>query len=312
MHTEQVQFTSEGCRLTGILKTPDDSGGPWPIIVHGPGWLETVGHPLSVAFHEGLVDGGYAVLQFDYRGFGESEGEPGWLKPLEQQIDIHAAIAYVGTRDDLDSERLGLFAFGGIGGGNAIYVAANEPKVKAICAQTIVADGPTWFRQQRREYEWVEFLQRVDEDRRNRVLGKEGERVDPTEELMIATPERKKKGMPTRGKDFHLASAEHLMRFRPVDVVDQVAPAGLLLVCIENDVVTPEDHAWRLYEAAKGPKRLLRQVGVNHYEAYTVNYDRLMAEFLAWYDRHLVAEPVSGAADVDDAQVLTIQRTPEA
>lgn len=287
---EDVEFVSEGVRLRGVLKsprgTPPERG--WPIIVHGPGWLETVGHPLSLMFHEGLVAGGYAVLQFDYRGFGASDGEPGWLRPAEQQIDIGNAITYAGTRDDLDLGRLGLFAFGGTGGGNAMYVASRDPRVKAVCAQTVVADGTQWLREQRREYEWVEFLSRVAEDRRRRVLGEPGELVDPTEEIMVASPERRKKGMPTRGAGFHLASVEHLSQFRPVDVVGRLTTCGLLLTCVENDVVTPEHHARELYAAAGGDKKLLVQRGVNHYEAYTANCDVLMGHFLDWYDRHLV------------------------
>lgn len=290
MRVENVEFYSEGSLLRGVLKTPDTATeGGHPIVVQGPGWLETVGDPLSLQFHEGLVNGGYAVLQFDYRGFGASEGESGWLLPYDQQTDIRNAITYVSTRDDLDIGRLGLFALGGTGGGNAIYVAAKDPRVKAVCAQTVVADGVQWLREQRREWEWVEFLRRVEADRRSRVLDNKGELVDPTEEIMVATPERKKKGMPLRGNSFHLASVDYLADFRPIDVVHRLDPCGLLLTCIEDDVVTPEHHAADLYRAARGPKRLLVQRGIDHYQGYTMNYDVLMEHFVDWYGRHLTS-----------------------
>lgn len=305
MHEEPVQFYSDGQLVRGVLKTPDaHAEQPWPIIVHGPGWLETVGHPLSVQFHDGLLAGGYAVLQFDYRGFGASEGERGWVKPYDQQIDIQNAITYVSTRSDLDAQRLGLFAFGGIGGGNAIYVASRDPRVKAICAQTVVADGLQWLREQRREYEWVAFLRRVEQNRLARVLSNDGELVDPTEEIMVATPDRKKKGMPLRGKDFHLASVDYLADFRPVDVAHRLAPCALLLTCIEDDVVTPEQHAHALYEAARPPRRLVIQRGVSHYDAYTVNYEYLVAEFRTWYDRWLRSDVRD--LSTDDESVVEI------
>lgn len=287
MHIDEVEFFSGGCLLRGLLKRPSGRPGPWPVIVHGPGWLETVGDPLSVHFHEGLVHAGYAVLYFDLRGFGKSEGEPGWIRPAEQQADIRSAVTYASTRPDLDIERLGLFGFGGLGGGNAMYVAARDRRVKAICAMTLVADGVQWLKEQRREHEWVAFCHAVEEDRRARVLGKNSAMVDPTEQIMVATPERKAARMPLRGNEFHLATADYLADFRPVDVVGRLRECALLMTCVEDDVVTPEHHARELFAAAVGPKRLLVQRGVSHYEAYRVNHDVLIAQFVGWYDQYL-------------------------
>ena len=44
------------------------------------------------------------------------------------------------------------------------------------------------------------------------------------------------------------------MRYRPIDFVHRIAPRALLMTCVEDDVVTPEDHAVALYERA-GPPR---------------------------------------------------------
>lgn len=289
MHIEEIEFFSEGSLVRGLLKRPADEDGPWPTIVHGPGWLETVGDPLSVPFHEGLVAAGYAVLYFDMRGFGRSEGEPGWIRPFDQQIDIRNAITYASTRGDLDMERLGLFGFGGTGGGNAIYAASRDRRVKAICAMTVVADGRQWLKEQRREHEWVAYLAALEQNRRSRVIGEPGARVDPTEQIMVATPERRSKGMPVRGNEFHLATVDYLTDFRPIDIAGRLGECALLLTCVEDDVVTPEHHARELFAAAAPPKQLLIQRGVTHYNAYSVNYGFLMAHFVDWYDKHLQA-----------------------
>jgi uncharacterized protein len=287
MHIEEIEFYSEGSLLRGLLKVPAQGPGPWPVIVHGPGWLETVGDPLSISFHEGFVKAGYAVLYFDLRGFGMSEGPRGWIRPYDQQVDIRNAITYASTRPDLNIDQLALFGFGGLGGGNAIYTAVRDRRVKAICAMTVVANGIEWLREQRREHEWVAYGKQLEQDRRLRVQGKIGALVDPTEEIMVSTPERKAKGMPLRGNEFHLATVDHLADFRPVEVVDRLDDCALLLTCVENDVVTPEHHARELFAAANSPKRLLVQRGVNHYEAYSVNFDVLMAQFLEWYGRYV-------------------------
>lgn len=292
--SERVTFYSEGLKLIGKLHKPGDATEPYPVVIQGPGWLESACSPTSEPFHEGLVEGGYAVLQFDSRGFGESEGERGWVRPQQQVEDTLSAITYARTRRDLDAKGIGLFGLGGTGGGNAIYAAAHSPHVRCVVVQTVVADGRDWLRRMRREHEWLEFERRVDANSLGRVLNNEDQLVEPREELMVATPERRADTARTAddrqvGSGFHLASAEHLLRYRPLDVVDRIAPRALLIACVEHDAVTPEDHAIALYERAGLPKKLIRQTGVTHYLSYRQNYAALMTQFRDWYDRHLKA-----------------------
>lgn len=318
MRVERAEFYSEGCKLAGWLKLPDHpeagpGAGPVPVLVDGPGWLG-LGHPspTNEPFHQGFVAAGYAVFTFNYRGFGESEGERGWVKPDQQVVDLLNAITYVETRPEVDARRIGLFGLGGTGGGNAIHAAALDARVRCVGVQTVVADGADWMRRMRREHEWVAFLDRVEANRRRRVLDNHDELVDPREELMVATPERKADAArrPTDvlvGGQFHLASAESLLRYRPVDVVHRIAPRALLLTCIENDVVTPEHHAWTLYERAGAPKKLVRQVGVKHYAAYRENYEPLMAQFLDWYGRYLAGGRTSTWTPASHEEIVELR-----
>lgn len=300
MRSEEVSFFSEGVKVVGTLHLPEqEDQARAPVIVQGPGWLERACSPISERFHESFAAGGYAVLQFDYRGFGKSEGEPGLIRPDEQITDIINALTFVETRQDLDPNRIALFGSGGTGGGNAIYVAAYDERVKCVILDNAVADGADWLRRMRRTYEWNEFRERVARDQRARVLENRGELVDPTEELMVSTPERKAAGMPTFGSTIQLASAQYLQRYMPIDMVHRIAPRPLLIACVANDPVTPEEHAWAIYERAGKPKKIIRQLGVGHYEAYRTNHEAIAAEFIDWLDRYLVGGSITVRADED-------------
>ena len=78
-------------------------------------------------------------------------------------------MTYLTTRDDVDADAIGVFGTGGTGGGNAVLLAAADPRVKAAISQVPVADGADWLHRMRAEHEWLSFLEGLDEDRRQRV-----------------------------------------------------------------------------------------------------------------------------------------------
>lgn len=316
MKTETVEFYSEGVRLRGLLRLPDNAGETiLPAIVQGPGWLGLADSKSYESWHRGFTDAGYAVLAFDHRGFGSSDGERGWVIPEWQLQDILNAVTYLQTRADVDGNRIGIYGMGGTGGGNAILAAAADDRIRCVISQSAVADGRDWLHRMRREYEWVEYLQRLEADARRWVTEGIGEKVDPRLDLMVATPERKQvnhKGdvdyriEPT----FYLRSAEYILRYRPLDVVHRIAPRAILLTSVVNDVVTPEDHATMLYAAAGTPKKLIRQSDTTHYRSYTDNYAVLLAEFVDWYDRHLKYSSISVREAYTPAETVSLRGTP--
>ncbi len=298
MKSEAVSFYSEGAKMAGILRLPDEPGSePRPGIVQGPGWLGLKDSKLYARYHQSFTDAGYVVLVFDYRGFGGSEGDRTVILPASQADDIRNAITYLQTRPEVDARRIGLFGSGGTGGATPIYVAAVDQRVQCVVSNYAFATGREWLRSMRREYEWLEFLKRLEEDRRKRVLEGTGEMVDPREGLMVATPERKKT---TVKKDVEhlipnrvsLRSADGLLEFNPEDYVSRVAPRAILFISTEHDAVTPEDQTFRLYEKAGQPKKLILQKETSHYAAYGDCFDVVTPQIIDWYDRYLKYERV--------------------
>ncbi len=313
MASEQVRFYSHGVVLAGTLMLPDAANGPLPAVVQGPGWLGLRAARLYQPYHDGLLAAGVAVLVFDYRGFGESGGDATYLDPMGQVADYRAAVTYLESRPEIDASRIGVFGSGGTGGGNAIYAGGLDPRVKCVVSQVPVADGRDWLHRMRREYEWLEFLERIRQDRIRLVTTGESELVAPRDGIMVPTPERRTTTVKSDVDDkvpaqVQLASAEAIFAYRPIDVVDRIAPRALMIIAVEKDATTPEDHAYALYERARGPKRLVVQTGTTHYAAYAQYRDLVNPLIVEWFQRHLVSGEVLVHERAVEAEVLRLTR----
>jgi hypothetical protein len=298
MNETTVNFYSEGDKLAGLLRLPDNPGEtPMPAIVQGPGWLGLKDAKLYLRYHQALTDAGFAVLIFDYRGFGGSEGRSDLLLPQIQLEDLINAVTYLSTRDDVDSDNIGVFGSGGTGGGNAILLAASDSRVRCAVSQVPVADGEDWLHRMRSEYEWLDFQARLEEDRAKRVATGQSALVHPREEIMVPTPERRatsvKKDVDGRiPSEVQLRSAEAILAYRPIDHVAAISPKALMIVAVDKDATTPTDHAVALYEAAGAPKRLILQRHTTHYAAYEKYGNEVTPQIVEWFQTHMTRGPV--------------------
>ena len=77
MRTDEVTVRSaDGLKLQGIVDEPDDVGGVFVLCHPHPKMGGTMNAPLLVALRDRLVGEGWAVVRFNFRGIGSSEGEP--------------------------------------------------------------------------------------------------------------------------------------------------------------------------------------------------------------------------------------------
>ena len=299
MRVEEVSFHSEGDRVSAILRLPDRSAdAPYPAVVQGPGWLGLKDAQLYLPYHEALTAAGIAALILDYRGFGSSEGASDLLLPSRQLEDLINAVTYVASRTDIDEDSIGTFGSGGTGGGNAIMLAAADSRIRCAVSQVPVADGEDWLRRMRREYEWYELLESLRADRAERVLTGKSRLVHPREDIMLQTPERRttkvKKDVDSRvPTKVQLRSVDGILAYKPIEVVGGIADAPLLIVGVEDDPVTPTDHAVALYERARPPKKLLMQRHTTHYGAYAQYADTVIPQITDWFRTYLRSDPVT-------------------
>ena len=128
-----VKIVSSGEKLDAWFYVPD-KGGPHRAIVmaHGLGGIMSAGlEPFAKKFS----DAGFAVLVFDYRGFGASTGEPRQFVSVRKQLqDYRAAIDYLMQQSFIDSSRIGLWG-SSFSGGHVLSLSASDPRIKAVVSQ---------------------------------------------------------------------------------------------------------------------------------------------------------------------------------
>jgi pimeloyl-ACP methyl ester carboxylesterase len=247
MQRRAVHFFADRFLLDGDLYLPDDlrEGETRPAIVTCSGYqgLKTI-HPER--FARALVPHGYICLAFDYRGFGASEGERGRLVPQDWVEDVRAAVSFLTTVSEVDPERIGLIGWA-LGGGVAIAEAADDERVAAVAACNAIGDGTRSTRFMHDEESWSRLCDGVVRDRPQRALSGRSEIVHPFD---IVRLDRVTAGYVDEelykaagfGSGVTLESADHLLRFRPEDVVDRLAPRPLLLVHGDrNDLHSPDE-----------------------------------------------------------------------
>lgn len=132
-------FYSHGLRCAGTLELPARAKRP-PVIVmaHGFGAIRAAG---LYEFAERFVKAGYAVFLFDYRSFGDSEGEPRhWVSPRRHLQDWSAALAHVRKLSQVDASRVILWG-SSFSGGHVLQTAAEDGNVAAVIAQVPHVSG---------------------------------------------------------------------------------------------------------------------------------------------------------------------------
>lgn len=266
----KLPYFSDGHRIDADLHLPGGPG-PHPVVVAASGFqgLKVI-HPQR--FARALTPLGYAVLAFDYRGFGHSEGERGRLAPQDWVQDVRSAVDRLSIVDSVDTGRIFLLGWG-LGGGVVVDAAADDERVRAVAAVNAIGDGARSTRAMHDDESWRRLLARVAADRGRRAATSRSELTSPWDivRLDLDTDTDSYVGSelyraPGFGHEVSLESADRLLRFRPELVADRIAPRPLLVVHgAENRLHHPVE-AHSLYDHAREPKQLVLLENAGHTE----------------------------------------------
>lgn len=125
-----------GIKLVGDLYTPKNSMGKMPAVaIAGP--FGAVKEQAAGLYANELASRGFITLAFDPSFIGESGGEVrNVASPDINTEDFSAAVDFLSTQDNIDSERIGILGICGFGG-MAINAAAMDTRIKATVTSTM-------------------------------------------------------------------------------------------------------------------------------------------------------------------------------
>lgn len=140
---EPLVFENGGLRIFGVLHRPTEiENPPLVIMLHGFASSKVGTARGHVKIATSLIEAGIAVLRFDLRGHGDSEGELGHLGLLDLVQD---ALLVIDEMTAKGFQEIGLYG-SSLGGSIASLAASARPEIKRVALWAPVASGELWAR----------------------------------------------------------------------------------------------------------------------------------------------------------------------
>ena len=293
-----IEFrTSDGLTLRGWHFLPENTSGKAPTIVmsHGFGGVKEM---FLEEFARAFAAAGFAVVVYDNRCLGASDGEPRQeVDPWRQLSDMRDAISFAQSLPQTDPDRVGLWG-SSFSGGHVIVTAANDRRVKCVVSQVPFISGyQSARRSTRADILMGPAAAMLDMDRAARFRG-EAPILMPLSPNAPGAPAV----MPSQESyDFLQVCNTHAPNFRneitvrsmdlaggyePGFYMDRVSPTPLLMIVGLRDVECHFEVALSAYEKALQPKKLVTFNG-GHFDCYVSRFDMASAEAIAWFKLHL-------------------------
>lgn len=283
-----ISFLSDGLTIRGVLRLPcRDKPCPIVILGHGLGALKEWSLP-EVA--EAFVEVGIAALWFDYRNYGDSDGEPREeVSHYGRLEDWHNAISYAKSLPEIDGQNIGIWGTS-LGGRDVLAVASIERRIKAVVTQTPLVKWMPALAAAMAGFggDIERYHQELAEDRENRASGGEPRYLPYVKESgdevkaaylrsMSADELRNYKGRITL-QSFQLTTLVNV-----IPLLESIPPTPLLFIFAEQDFLPGQREA---YDAAKEPKSLVTVSG-NHFSPYTTSKREAIEAAKEWFVKYL-------------------------
>ncbi|MEM5433009.1 alpha/beta hydrolase [Cupriavidus oxalaticus] len=294
----EVEFRAEdGVTLRGWKYVPDippNKPAPAIVMINGfSGVKETL-----TQYAQAFQAEGFAVLLYDHRNFGASDGQPRLhIEPSRQLADLRCAVTVLRGFPEVDPERIGMWGTS-LAGGHAIVTAANDRRIKCVVSQIPFISGHRSAERFYTVHRLTELRQMFDDDRQNRLHGEPSAMLpvvsDSEDFCCLPSPVSKRFVQASIDQaaawrnEVTIGSLENLFEYEPGALIKFVSPTPLLMIVGARDNVCFPDLAFEAYENALEPKSLyIHRAG--HWGTYFPPYlDATAYEACKWFKEHLI------------------------
>jgi len=223
-----------------------------------------------------LVEAGYSVFTFDFRGHGKSFTPPHFEPrhwPSNHEVnDILAAIAFVESRRETNGRGVGILGISR-GASAAVVAAVLSPSIRCLAVDGAFS---TDFSIDELMKRWVQIFVRIDLARADRTFSV----YRFFRALMMFYVELK-------------CRCRFPSTRRALAKLDAVP---LLFIQGERDAYVRPEQTRVLYDLKPGPKELWVCLGAKHNQSVATDPQTYARKTVAFFDRHLAADPSSAAA----------------
>ncbi|AIF50826.1 alpha/beta hydrolase [Pelosinus sp. UFO1] len=290
-----VTFKSQGLVCAGWYYIPKDVNPETkhPAIVMAHGFTGVKEMSLN-KFAEKFAEAGFAVLVFDYRYLGASEGEPrGQIFYFDQQQDYRNAITWISLQKEVDLERIGIWGTSD-SGGHVLHLGAFDRRVKAVVAQmpTINARYQNMGEEARERRAAFYARNRVEEYAKGivnyyPVVAPTGQPAClPQKEAYNYFIEAAKEA-PNWKNQVTIESLDIYKEFNPAAFIHLISPTPLLMIVASEDIVTSADGEIKAFERAGEPKKMVVIKG-DHFSSYEgSSFSEASTTAVEWFGHYL-------------------------
>ena len=273
--SQRVVFESNGERLVGDLYLPDDYqvGDKLPSMVVTGAWT-TVKEQMPARYAAEMADRGYAALAFDFRGWGQSEGEPRQLEDPERKTqDIVAAADFLATRPEVDTSRisgLGICASSGY----MADAAARSPRIRSLALVAPWLHNAELVDETYGGAEAVEELINTARMAEGKAKMVEAASMTNEDAVMYEAPyytEADRGAIPEYVNEFNVASWEPWLTYDAVRLSSDINAAGVPVTIVHSEAAAIPEGAHSFFDALTVPKSELWLDGVSQFDFYDRN-----------------------------------------
>ena len=228
------------------------------------------------SFAERFQAAGYAVLLYDHRNWGSSDGLPrSETDPIQQARDFSVAFDFVASLEEVDNAKI-VYWGSSMSGGAVLYAAALDKRIRAVISQVPFVSGesisPLFAKIGPSIYAGRKQVKAGSAPALMKMFPETSEDMDPNTIMHDPNLIPSLKALEAENLSFSPSVTPqtllHLFGFEPLAFVHRIAPTALFIVVADTDNTAGTSAQLKAFASAYEPKRMVLLEDSGHFDVY--------------------------------------------